>query len=229
MDGPGARARRSRSCGLQAAGDAAEQSGFGAGRSESDAHTGGGLCYAGCDLEQPQTQGGELRRCQRLGFWDGIAHCQHGPVGSGMQHEMHLIGERRTATGTVGGKLALVLLDQVLGLATRALEAVIEPFGAAMSEAGHHIADVETLHDRLDPRGDALLGGPRLGAVAGLGVAADGCGIFLGAAHPHIIGDRLDQAAQHVIAREAEHEVDGIAPRRNRSPQDEHNGCHHEG
>jgi hypothetical protein len=40
---------------------------------------------------------------------------QHQPVDGGMQHETHLIGECRAATGAVGGKLTLVQLDQVLG------------------------------------------------------------------------------------------------------------------
>src|SRR5215472_654621 len=127
-----------------------------------------------------------------------------------MQHQTHLIGESRTATGAVGGKLALVQLDQVLSLATCAVEAVVEPFGATVRQAGHDVTDVETLRGRLDPRGDASIDSPRLRAVARLGVAADRCRIFLGAAHPHIVGDGLDQAAEHVIAREAEHEVDAI-------------------
>ena len=48
----GTRLGVSRSCGLQAAGDAAEQIGLGAGSSEGDAHARGGLGDAGGDLEQ---------------------------------------------------------------------------------------------------------------------------------------------------------------------------------
>ena len=44
--------RRSRSCGLQAASDSAEQIGLGAGSGESDAHTRGRLRNASGDLEQ---------------------------------------------------------------------------------------------------------------------------------------------------------------------------------
>jgi len=40
-----------------------------------------------------------------------VTHCQHQPVGSGVQHETHLIGQSRTATGAVRGKLALVQVD----------------------------------------------------------------------------------------------------------------------
>jgi hypothetical protein len=52
----------------------------------------------------------------RARVWNGVAHCQHEPVGGGLQHETHLIGERRTATGAVRGKLTFVQLDQILGL-----------------------------------------------------------------------------------------------------------------
>ena len=79
-----------------------------------------------------------------------------------MQHETHLIGERRTATGAVGGKLALVQLDQVLGLTSRAVETVVEPLGTAACEVGHHVADIETLRGGLDPRGDAPITAPDL-------------------------------------------------------------------
>ena len=64
----GARALVSRSCGLQAASDAAEQIGLGAGSGEGDAHAGGGLSDAGGDLEQAHAQGGELGRASGWGF-----------------------------------------------------------------------------------------------------------------------------------------------------------------
>ena len=38
-----------------------------------------------------------------------------------MQHEADLVGQCRPTTGAVGGELALVQLDQVLGLAARAV------------------------------------------------------------------------------------------------------------
>ena len=124
----------SRSSGLQVVGDAAEQIGLGAGGGEGDANTRGGLGDAGCDLEQPGPQSGELGQCERLGFWNGVAHRQHQPVGGGVQHEPHLIGKRRTATGAIRGKLALVQLDHVLGLTSGAVEAFVEPFRAAIRQ-----------------------------------------------------------------------------------------------
>jgi transposase len=62
------------------------------------------------------------------------------------------IGQRRTATGAVGGKLGLVQLAQVLRLAAGAVEALTR--GAA-ADVGDDIADIETLPCGLDACGDA--------------------------------------------------------------------------
>jgi hypothetical protein len=59
-----------------------------------------------------------------------------------MEHETDLVGERRTATGAIGGELRLMQLDQVLGLAARAIQAVVDPLGRAGIEAGDDEADV---------------------------------------------------------------------------------------
>src|SRR5690242_12830561 len=79
-----------------------------------------------------------------------------------------------------------------------------------MREAGRHISGIETLRGGLDPRADAPIDMPRLRAVAGLGVAADRCRACLSATHPYIVGDGLDQSAEHVVASQAEYEVDAI-------------------
>src|SRR6476646_4514494 len=49
------------------------------------------------------------------------------PIGGGVENESDLIGERRTATGAIGGKLRLMQLDQIFGLAARAIQAVVDP------------------------------------------------------------------------------------------------------
>src|SRR3954453_17044484 len=105
-------------------------------------------------------------------------------------------------------------LDQVLGLTAGAVEAVIDPLGAAMGEAGHHVANVQALCRRLDPGCDPALGGPGFGAIPGLGVAAQQRGACSGPAPPHVIRGGLDQATQPVIAGQAEDEIDaaGLAP-----------------
>jgi hypothetical protein len=56
-----------------------------------------------------------------------------------MEHETDLVGERRTATGAIGGELRLMQLDQILGLAARAIQAVV--LGRADIEAGDDEAD----------------------------------------------------------------------------------------
>ena len=103
---------------------APEQLGFGAGRGEGNADPCGGLGDATGNLEQAQAHCRELGGGQRLRFGDGVTDSQHQPVGGGVQHEAHLVGECRSTTGAVGGKLALVQLDQVLGLAAGAVESV---------------------------------------------------------------------------------------------------------
>ena len=52
----------------------------------------------------------------------GIAQGEHQPVGRGVQDEAELVGERALAGGPVGGELALVQLDEVLGLAAGAVD-----------------------------------------------------------------------------------------------------------
>ena len=52
----------------------------------------------------------------------GIAEREHQPVGRGVQDEAELVGDRALAGGPVGGELALVQLDEVLGLAAGAVD-----------------------------------------------------------------------------------------------------------
>ena len=161
-----------RSGGLEADGDAAKQCVVRACCSKGDADACGGLGDACGDLEEARAQGGELGVGERMRLVDGVAHRQHQPVGGGMQHETHLIGECRATTGPIGGKLALVQLDQVLGLAARAVERVLEPLRAAAVQVGHHVADVQSLGAGFDACHHAPLAAPGFGAIAGLGIAA---------------------------------------------------------
>src|ERR1700732_4970827 len=78
-----------------------------------------------------------------------------------MEHETDLVGERRRATGASGGELRLMQLDQILGLAARAIQAVVDPLGRADIEAGDDEADVETEHRRLNTGDGAPCGGSR--------------------------------------------------------------------
>ena len=132
-----------------------------------------------------------------------------------MQHKADLIGQGGAAAGAVGGELALVQLDQVLGLATRAVEGVIEPFRGAGGQVGDHAAYVEPQRRGLDPGRDPAFASPRLGAVAEFGIAPQHRHLFLGMPDADIVGGLVEQPAQNGIAGQAEDIVDGVglAPR----------------
>ena len=135
--------RRSRTEREQRAWQAADQVGFGTCRGERKANAAGGLDDTGGDFQETKTQRRELGSGQFPDFGNGVAHGQHQPIGGGMEHEADLVGERRTATGAIGGELRLMQLDQILGLAARAIQAVVDPLGRADIEAGDDEADVE--------------------------------------------------------------------------------------
>ena len=83
-------------------------------------------------------------------FGNGVAHGRHQPISGRMEHETDLVGLRRTATGAIGGELCLMQLDQVFGLAARAIRTVVDPLGRADIEAGDDEADVEAEHCHLN-------------------------------------------------------------------------------
>ena len=89
-------------------------------------------------FSRAEDAGSRTRRWPIPGLWDGLAHGQHQPISGGMENEADLVGKRRTATGAIGGKLGLVQLDQIFGLAARAIQAVVDPFtlGFALVSAG---------------------------------------------------------------------------------------------
>ena len=106
------------------------------------------------------------------GFGNGVADGEHQPISGGVQHEADLIGDGGTAGRAIGSELRLVQLDQVLGLAARAIEAVVDPFGRAVLEVGDDEADVEAERRGFDAGDGAPLAVPGFGLVARLGIAA---------------------------------------------------------
>jgi len=62
-------------------------------------------------------------------------------------------------------------LDQILGLAARAIQTVVDPLGRADIEAGDDEADVEAEHRRLNTGDGTPFAIPGLCFVAGLGIA----------------------------------------------------------
>ena len=96
---------------------------------------------------------------------DRCAHVEKQPVGAGVQHQSHLVGERRAAAGAIGRQLGLVLLDEVLGLPPCAVDRFINVLGIAPLQRGDDVADVDASAQhvilvasaRLDPGHDPPL------------------------------------------------------------------------
>ena len=107
-------------------GNGLEHLGIGASGGKCHADARCGLDDAGGDLDEPQTQGGELGVCQSLGPGNLLADAPEQPVGGGVQDQPHLIGVGRAARGAIAGQLRLVALDEVLGPAARAVERIID-------------------------------------------------------------------------------------------------------
>ena len=153
-----------------------------------DADAGGLLDYAGADLEKAFPEGCELGSGERHPAGHGIAQGEHEPVGRGVLDEAELVGDRALAGGPVGGELALVQLDQVLGLAASAIDSFVEMAGVS-AERGDDVAGVEAARGRLQPGGDPAFAAPGPGGVGEGGEAPHPVRAGLGAARPEVVGD----------------------------------------
>ena len=65
--------------------------------------------------------------------------------------------------------MRLVQIDQVLGLSTRAIDTVVEPFGRTVIEIGDDEADVEVEPRRLGTSNSASFAIPGFGSMSFLG------------------------------------------------------------
>lgn len=133
----------------QRADQAAEQRGIWAVGDECQLDAAGHLVAPHGDLEQPQPDRGELASGQPVCREWCSAACASTNKRQ-WQNKPHLVGRRGTATGAVEGQLTLVPLDRVLGLATGAVEAFIEPVGTAMRDVGDDIANIEPVPGGID-------------------------------------------------------------------------------
>src|SRR5580693_6923658 len=88
-----------------------------------------------------------------------------------MQDKPHLVGERAAAAGAVGGEMRLVQFDKVFGLASRAIERLVDMLGRSDLDAGDDEADIEALGGGLDAGAGAPVGVPGFRLIAGLGEA----------------------------------------------------------
>lgn len=89
---------------------------------EGEADAAGVFLDAQRDLQEPQLDGGELGSGQIADGGNGIAQGEHQPVGGSVEDETDLIGDGPAAGGRIRGKLGLVRLDQVLGLASGTID-----------------------------------------------------------------------------------------------------------
>jgi len=112
----------------------------------------------------------------------------------------------------IAGELRLVALDQVLGLAARAVERVVDMLGRSVLKRGNDIADVHTQRAGLDPGDDAAPTLPAFGAVAGLGIVAQDGVLALSALDRAGIGGRDDDriGTQRGVGWQAEHVIDAV-------------------
>ena len=130
------------------------------------------LDHAGSNLDQPQSQRHELRRSPSGMLGRGGAHCVQQPISGGMENEPELIGAWAAARGPVRGELGLVQLDEVLGLAARAVDRLVEMPGRAF-ERCDDIARIEALGSGFETGHDATRLGPAFGGVAELGPSSE--------------------------------------------------------
>src|SRR5471030_2638883 len=204
----------------QRAGQAAEEVGFGTCRGERKANAARGLDDPGGYFQEAKTQRRELGSGQFLGFGNGVAHGQHQPISGSVENEADLVGERRTAAGAIGGELRLVQLDQILSLAARAIQAVVDPLGRADIEAGDDEADVEAERGRLNPGDSAPFAIPGLCLVARLGIAAQNSQVFDGASRADVVSDLVDFSGEWLGTGQTEDVVDAVvlAPRHRLRP-----------
>src|ERR1700694_4257308 len=123
------------------------------------------------------------------------AGCRRGPstptIGGSVRDQPHLVGERITAAGAVGGELRLVQFDQVLGLGSGTGERLVKILCRSGLHAGDDEADVEALGGSLDPGTGTAIGVPGFRPVACLGEAAQAGLLVERAAGANVVGRRI--------------------------------------
>ena len=102
--------------------------------------------------------------------WALAAQRVQQPIGGGVTGRGGTGWPRAGAGGAVGGELGLMRLDQVLGLAARAVDALVEPRGVPARLVTTKRMSCPAARPRRGRRRGARL--PALGGVAGLAVAA---------------------------------------------------------
>ena len=143
------------------------------------------------------------------GTGDGIAQGEHQPAGAGVQDQPELVGERALAGDPVRGELALVQLDQVLGLAAAAVDVFVEMARLA-AERGDDIAGIEAARTRLELGDDPAFVASGAGGIGKVGEGLHPVCAGLCAAHPDVVGHLVCESVQRAIAREPEDVIDAV-------------------
>jgi hypothetical protein len=107
-------------------------------------------------------------------------------------------GARNTVLG--GFQLGLVQFDQVFGLASSAVERLVDVLGRSGLDAGDDEADVEALCGGLDPGAGTAIGVPGFRLVSCLGEAAQRGFLVKCTAGANVIGSHIDQPVEHEVA-----------------------------
>ena len=165
---------------------------------------------AGGDLQEPETQGVELRHPPGRALRHQRPQTPHQPIGGGVQEQPHLVGAGPTAGGPVGCQVGLPGLDMIFRVAAPTVGPLIKLFGWAAGQAGDNEPCVHALRPGLDPGDDALGAGPTGGGIVEFLIA------------PHLVrsvGPGLgaglqgfDMAAQRLGLGQADDEVDTVSP-----------------
>src|ERR1700731_3040378 len=150
-----------RCCCAEPSGEGAEDIAIGTCRGQIDADAGRTLYHARRDLDQTKADCGELLSRYWRALRIGIAHAKHEPIGGGVQDQAELVGFGIAAGGAVGSELALVQLNEVLGVSPRAIESLVKMSGAGL-ERGDDIAHIQPLRRCLDAPHEAPLLVPAL-------------------------------------------------------------------
>ena len=115
-----------------------------------------------------------------------------------MQNQAHLIGSRALAGRALGGQLHLVQLDQVFGLAARAINLLVEMLGFTRQRSDD-VAGIVAQWCRLETNDHLAVAMPTLCAIADFSEGSQLVSALLGPGDLERVGGIIDQAVQYGV------------------------------
>jgi hypothetical protein len=168
---------------------------------------------AGGDFDEAQAQRVELGAPPHRALRHRVAQAPHQPVGAGVQEQPKLIGGGLGAGGAIRRQMRLEGLDVVFGLATPAIDTLVERAMVAFAQIGDDETRIGPLRADFDPGDDPLDPAPALGAVEELLEAADLAVARRGLEARLRAGlEGFNAPAQRRGRRDAEDVVDAVGP-----------------